>query len=160
PSNEKYKVRGGNDRIVSALAGGLPGRVITGKALAAISRSGSGWTLDFDDSTSVTADRVVLAFPFSVMRDPVDLSAAGFPTPKVRAITELGMGMNAKLALQFTARHWYSLGNAGDSYSDTGYQATWEVTRAQPGTTGILVDYTGAGVTLSQSGRLPAALAQ
>ena len=159
PSNEKYKVRGGNDRIVSGLAAALAGRVVTGKSLAAIRANGSGWTLDFEDRTSVAADRVVLAIPFSVMRDRVDYSGAGFPVPKVRAISELGMGMNAKLALQFATRHWYTLGNGGDSYSDTGYQATWEVTRAQQGTRGILVDYTGAAVTMSQSGRLPAALA-
>jgi monoamine oxidase len=159
PSNEKYKVRGGNDRIVSGLAAHLAGRVMTGKALEAIRPAGRGWSLDFADRTSVTFDRVVLALPFSVLRERVDWTAAGFPTPKSRAITELGMGMNAKLALQFTTRHWYSLGNGGDSYSDTGYQATWEVTRAQPGTRGILVDYTGAGVTLKQSGRLAAALA-
>lgn len=160
PSNEKYKVRGGNDRIVNALAVALGGRVVTGKALAAIRPLGSGWTLDFEDATSVTADRVVLAVPFSVMRDRVDWSQAGFPLAKGRAISELGMGMNAKLALQFATRHWNALGNGGDSYADTGYQATWEVTRAQPGTQGILVNYTGAGVTLQQSGRHPVVLAQ
>jgi monoamine oxidase len=159
PSNEKYKVRGGNDRIVSGLAATLEGRVVTGRALAAIRASGSRWTLDFDDRTTVAADRVVLALPFSVMRERVDWTAAGFPTPKRWAIAELGMGMNAKLALQFATRHWHTLGNGGDSYADTGYQATWEVTRAQPGTRGILVDYTGAGETLRQSGRLSAALA-
>ena len=159
PSNEKYKVRGGNDRIVSGLATALAGRVVTNKALAAIRADGSRWTLDFEDRTTADADRVVLAIPFSVMRDRVDWSGAGFPVPKVRAISEVGMGMNAKLALQFATRHWYALGGGGDSYADTGYQATWEVTRAQPGARGILVDYTGAGVTMSQSGRLPAALA-
>ena len=159
PSNEKYKVRGGNDRIVSGLAAGLAGRVVTDKALAAISANGSGWTLDFEDRTSVAVDRVVLAIPFSVMRERVDSSGAGFPVPKVRAISELGMGMNAKLALQFATRRWNALGGGGDSFSDTGYQATWEVTRGQPGARGILVDYTGAGVTMTQSGRLAAALA-
>jgi monoamine oxidase len=98
PSNEKYKVRGGNDRIVSGLASALGQRVVTGKSLAAIRASGSGWTLDFEDRTSVAADRVVLAIPFSVMRDRVDSSGAGFPLPKRQAIAELGMGMNAKLA--------------------------------------------------------------
>ena len=159
PSNEKYKVRGGNDQIVSRLASALGGRVATGKSLAAIRANGSGWTLDFEDRTSVAADRVVLAIPFSVMRDRVDSSGAGFPLPKRRAIAELGMGMNAKLALQFATRRWNALGCGGDSFSDLGYQATWEVTRAQPGTRGILVDYTGAGVTMTQSGRMPAALA-
>jgi monoamine oxidase len=35
----------------------------------------------------------------------------------------------------------------GSSYADTGYQASWEATRAQPGARGILVGYTGGSVT-------------
>jgi len=90
----------------------------------------------------------------------VNLRNAGFPVQKMRAINELGMGSNAKLALQFTTRHWNTLGCNDDSYSDTGYQATWDVTRGQTGANGILVDYTGGSVTARQSGRLPSALAQ
>jgi monoamine oxidase len=37
----------------------------------------------------------------------------------------------------------------GETYSDNGYQSTWEVTRAQPGTAGILVDYTGGAIGAS-----------
>lgn len=159
-SNEKYKVRGGNDQIVTRLASALSGQVVTGKALSAVTANGSGWVLDFDDRTSVTADRVILALPFSVLRERVSLRRAAFPAVKMRAITELGMGQNAKLALQFDTRHWNVLGNGGDSYADTGYQSTWEVTRAQPGTRGILVNYTGGSVTRAQSGRMPGALAQ
>jgi monoamine oxidase len=78
---------------------------------------------------------------------------------KARAIRELGMGQNAKLALQFRTRHWAALGCSGDTTSDRGYQQTWEATRAQAGAGGILVDYTGGTATLAQSGRLPSALA-
>lgn len=159
PSNEKYKVRGGNDLLVAGLAAGLAGgQVITGAALAAVRRAGSAWTLAFADGRAVTADRVVLALPFSLLR-VVDRSGAGFPVAKERAITELGMGANAKLALQFTSRHWAALGNNGDTYSDRGYQTTWEATRAQPGAPGILVDYTGGAPARAQSGRPAAALA-
>lgn len=160
PSNEKYKVRGGNDQIVTRLASALSGQIITGKVLSAVTASGNRWTLGFADRSSVTADRIILAIPFSVMRERVNLSNAGFPVPKMRAINELGMGLNAKLALQFTTRRWNALGCGGDSYADTGYQATWEVTRGQSGASGILVDYTGGSVTAEQSGRLPSALAQ
>src|SRR5262249_5992523 len=33
------------------------------------------------------------------------------------------------------------------TYSDTGYQSSWDVSRAQPGTPGILVLYSGGSVT-------------
>ncbi|MBI2690111.1 MAG: FAD-dependent oxidoreductase [Acidobacteria bacterium] len=146
PSNEKYHVRGGNDQIVARLAAGLGSSTRTGYALTAISRDGRGeYTLAFrvgNRTEKVPADRVILAIPFSILRT-LDFDSAGFSTRKTTAIRELGMGANAKLHLQFRSRHWNALGGNGDSYSSTGYQATWEVTRAQPGASGILVDYTG-----------------
>jgi monoamine oxidase len=88
---------------------------------------------------------VVLALPFSLLRQ-VDLSGAGFPARKSRAIAESRMGVNTKLHLQFTRRYWNELGSNGESFADTGYQCTWDVTRGQDGTQGILVDYTGGSV--------------
>jgi monoamine oxidase len=151
PSNEKYKVRGGNDRIVQGLAAALTAQVVDRAVLAEVRRAtGGAWTLAFEDGREVTADRVVLALPFSVMRERVRMSKADFPVAKQQAIAELGMGRNAKLAVQFTSRHWHTLGNGGDSFADTGYQATWEATRGQAGTPGILVNYTGGPATDAQ----------
>lgn len=161
PSNEKYHVRGGNDRIVTGLVEPLDGQLVTNAALAAIERTPAGaYVLTFAGGQApVTADRVILAIPFSVMRATVDFGDAGFSPLKRKAIAELGMGANAKLNVQFATRRWAALGCNGDSYSDTGYQATWDVSRAQPGTPGILVDYTGGDVARAQSGRGAAALA-
>jgi monoamine oxidase len=122
-----------------------------------VRRAGDRWTLAFANGSEATFDRVVLALPFSKLRE-VDRRDAAFPDRKELAITELRMGRNAKLALQFAGRHWHTLGNGGDSFSDRGYQATWEATRAQPGAAGILVNYTGGAATDAQSGSgLPAA---
>ena len=146
PSNEKYHVRGGTDRIVAALHTQLGGQIVSGSALTKIGqRSDGGYDLTFrraGRSVLQTADRVVLALPFAVLRT-LDFTRAGFGERKVRAIREQGMGTNSKLNVQFVDRHWETLGGNGDSYADTGYQATWEVTRAQRGAPGILVDYTG-----------------
>jgi monoamine oxidase len=144
---------------VSRLASQVADAIETGIALRAITRVGSTYRLDFDGRGPVLADRVVLALPFSVMRDLVDFSGAGFSTTKQRAINELGMGSNAKLAMQCTSRVWRARGCNGDSFSDRGYQATWEVTRAQDGAAGILVNYTGGSASDAQSGHLPSALA-
>jgi monoamine oxidase len=70
------------------------------------------------------------------------------------------MGTNSKLQLQFTSRHWNSLGCNGDTYADTGYQNTWDVTRAQPGRSGILVDYTGGTIGASFGSGTPTTRAQ
>jgi monoamine oxidase len=151
-SNEKYRVRGGNDQIPARLAAELQGQVTTGSELVAIRRNADGsYRLTFHSgsgTSTVTADRVVLALPFSILRD-VDYSKAGFSQVKDTAIQELGMGTNSKLHVQFSSRFWNSLGCQGETYADTGYQNTWEVTRAQPGASGILVDYTGGDVGAS-----------
>lgn len=147
PSNEKYHVRGGNDQIVQRLAQGLQDQLMLNAGLVALSRNADGGylvVLETDHGIEeLRADKVVLALPFSILRSSVDLSGAEFRPLKFSAIQELGMGQNAKLQLQFGQRHWRQLGLNGDSFADTGYQATWEVTRAQPGHSGILVNYTG-----------------
>jgi monoamine oxidase len=98
-----------------------------------------------------------MAIPFSVLRtfltSDAAYRAAGFTPLKQTAITQLGYGKNAKLQLQFDNRFWDQHGpwgiSTGTSYADTGYQNAWDVTRAQAGSTGIMVDYTGGGVPLS-----------
>ena len=149
-SNEKYHVRGGNDQIVTRLASLLGSQIVTDRALVALRQNPDGtYTLTFqvnDQFTDVTADHVVLALPFSILKDSVDLTQAGFSELKMIAIQELAMGSNSKLNLQFNSRPWVPLRCNGETYSDRGYQATWDVTRAQPGAAGILVDYTGGQV--------------
>jgi monoamine oxidase len=164
PSNEKYHVTGGNDQIPEALAAALPGQITRGSELVAIASnsSRSTWTLTFKEgltTRTVTADRVVLALPFSMLRT-VDFRKANFDPLKVTAIKELGMGTNSKLHLQFSKRIWNSLGNNGNTYADTGYQDTWEVTRGQSGTSGILVDYTGGKIGASFGSGTPASRAK
>jgi monoamine oxidase len=90
----------------------------------------------------------------------VDWSKAGFVAPKTFAIKESIIGANAKVQLQFSSRHWRTLGNNGDTFADRGYQDTWEVTRAQGGTPGILVNYTGGDTTRSQAGASAETLAE
>jgi monoamine oxidase len=153
PSNEKYHVVGGNDQITDRLAAQLAGQITTGSELVAVRRNSSGtFTLTFAQQSgtkTVTADKVVLALPFSILRSSVDISKAGFEPLKLTAIREQGMGTNSKLHVQFTNRFWRAHGSNGETFSDRGYQNTWEVTRAQAGKSGILVDYTGGKIGAS-----------
>jgi len=164
-SDEKLHVHGGNDLMAEALGSALAGQIQTGRELTAIRLTPAGaYTLTFrgtsgGGTTTVTADRVVLALPFSLLRS-VDYSKAGFGDRKQIAIRELPMGTNSKLHLQFASRFWRGLGSNGETYSDRGYQNTWEVTRAQPGTSGILVDYTGGTIGASFGSGSPTSRAQ
>jgi monoamine oxidase len=158
-SNEKFHVHGGNDQIPTTLAAKLGSQLTTNTPLTAIKQNTDGtYTLTFGNgSGSITriADHVVLALPFSLLRS-VDFSKAGFSQVKTWAINELGMGTNSKLHVQFNSRFWRDQGCTGETYSDRGYQNTWEVSRAQPGTTGILVNYTGGTIGSNANKGTPA----
>jgi monoamine oxidase len=164
PSNEKYHVVGGNDQIPQRLAQRLQGQITLSSALVSIKRSADGsYALAFDQggrTRQVTADKVVLALPFSILSSSVDYAKAGFNEVKRRAIANLGMGTNSKLHVQFRDRHRYGLGNNGNTFADTGYQNTWEVTRAQAGASGILVDYTGGAIGAGFGSGTPSSRAQ
>lgn len=163
-SNEKYHVRGGNDQIVSRLADSVGAQVRTGAALVAVrALPAGGIRLTIQEGARATEadfDRVVFALPFSILRSSVDLSAAGFSTLKLTAIRELAMGSNSKLNVQFASRPWIALGNNGETYSDLGYQLTWEVTRGQAGAGGILVNYTGGAAADAFATGTPTTLAR
>jgi len=161
PSNEKYHVRGGNDQVAQRLGDALAGQIQTDKALSAIKQNATGtYTLSFGGTTA-TVDHVVLALPFSLLRD-VNYSKAAFEPLKVTAIKELQMGTNSKLHVEFKDRFWYGAGNNGNTYADTGYQNTWEVSRAQGGGKGkgLLVDYTGGTIGASFGSGTPSSRAQ
>jgi monoamine oxidase len=153
-SDEHYKMEGGNERLPAAIAAALPeGTVQLNTSLRAIARQANGsYALQCQQQT-VIAEKVILTLPFSILRT-LDYSRAGFDPLKVTAIQQLGYGSNVKLQLQFQIRLWNQPGpwgvSTGSSYTDTGYQNTWEVTRGQSGATGILVDYLGsAGVAVT-----------
>ena len=154
-SDERFHIQGGNQRLPEAIAADLGGAVKTGYKLVRLAQTANGrYRCTFDrgaSSVEVVSDYVVLALPFAVLAN-VDTSNAGFDAKKRDAIDHLGRGHNGKLQLQFAQRGWLGAGPwpgkaNGSSYSDTGYQASWDVTRAQAGTPGVLVLYSGGGVT-------------
>ena len=165
PSNEKYHVTGGNDQIAKRLGEALDGQIALGTALTSIAQNpGGSFTLTFKKdmgTLTVTADHVVLALPFSLLRS-VNYSKAGFEPLKVTAIKELAMGTNSKLHVEFKDRFWYGAGNNGNTYADTGYHNTWEVSRAKGAGKGkgILIDYTGGNVGASFGSGTPSSRAQ
>jgi monoamine oxidase len=145
-SNEKFHVHGGNDQIPTILAAKLGSQIRIGTPLEAIKRNGDGtYALTFANGSaafSTVVDHVVLALPFSILRG-LSFRNAGFDQVKTWAINELGMGTNSKVHVQFKSRFWREQECTGETYADTGYQNTWEVSRAQSGASGILVWYTG-----------------
>ena len=155
-SDERFRIQGGNQQIPLAIAShlGLGSAVKLGWEFQSIrSAAGNTYTLTFDvDGTTktVTADYVVLALPFTKLRT-LDFAKAGFDALKTKAIQEQGGGRNGKIQMQFKSRLWNTQGpwglSGGTVYADNGAQLAWDPSRGQPGTSGILVGYTGGDRT-------------
>jgi monoamine oxidase len=165
-SDERFRVHGGVDQIAGRLAARLPaGAISLGIPLVALRRNGDrSYTCTFAGGRAVRADRVVLALPFTTLRE-VDYRGAGFSRAKDAAIRELGMATNAKLTLQFSRKTWRLDGYDGYVETDRIPGDTWDTTVNQRGREGILVVYTGGrrGATYPAArahGPAPAAVAR
>ena len=149
-SDERYKVRGGNQRVVDELAKRVEKQIRRQHRLEAIKSKGEGFTLTFQgpNQTPVeeTADIVVLAVPFTMLRE-VDIQVE-LPPVKRMAIDQLGYGTNAKVLVGFKSRPWQKLGYSGATYSDQMFQLAWDNSFLQAGTAGGLTLYSGGKLGL------------
>ena len=145
-SDERFHVRGGNDRIPHALAEKLGDAITTDSVLEAVRVDARGdYVLSFKRGAGAfqrRARRVVLALPFTTLRDVrIDVE---LPPVKRRAIAELRYGTNAKLMIGFSERVWRTRhASGGATYSDLPLQTTWETSRMQAGAAGILTNFVG-----------------
>ncbi|WP_279346903.1 NAD(P)/FAD-dependent oxidoreductase [Streptomyces sp. AP-93] len=151
-SNERYHITGGNDRLPTAIAQALPaGSMVMGRELVAVRVSADGTqTLTFNDAGStrtVVADHTILCLPLPVLQR-IDITGAGFDPLMKNLLRDARMGYCTKLNMQFTSRPWRGTGpwpgvSAGDCFTDSEVQQTWDTTKVQPGNGGILLQYGG-----------------
>jgi monoamine oxidase len=130
-SDERYKVRGGNQRITDALAQRYAAHIQTNRALQSIRTEGSAaYSLTFSGTNApVVADFVILALPFTKLRQ-CELRLP-LPPKKLQCIRELGMGTNAKLMLGMNTHFWRKQGYSGLVYSDNGIPNGWDNAQLQ-----------------------------
>lgn len=146
-SDERYKVLGGNQQIVNALARNLQDHIHVGHTLERIAMVGDRYALTFRrDLTSVEidADIVVLAIPFTTLRD-VRIDVA-MPDAKRRAINELRYGNNSKVVMSFDRPFWRDGGHNGVAFTDLSLQNVWENT--------AMLDTPAAGLTIFNGGAM------
>jgi monoamine oxidase len=120
--DERYHIIGGNDQLASGMIDVLPGETVQHDHLleAIVVNSNRTLTLTFSvggASVAQTADYVVLALPFSTLRE-VDLSRSGLSAEKRQTIRTMGMGTNAKVHLELTRKTWPALGYSGATYGE------------------------------------------
>jgi monoamine oxidase len=149
PSDERFHIVEGNDSVPARLAERLKQPVEFGTRLEAITSDGSGFTLALrtdNASTETKADLVVLALPFTILRQ-LDVRVK-LPEAKRKAIQELGYGTNAKLITGFSRRVWEQSQSSGYTFTDLEFQCCWETSRGQPGSHAILTNFAGGKLGL------------
>jgi monoamine oxidase len=147
PSDERFHIGEGNDSVPTRLAERLKNPVEFGTRLEAITSDGSGFTLALrrdNAATEAKADIVVLALPFTILRQ-LDVRVK-LPETKRKAIQELGYGTNAKLITGFSRRVWEESQSTGYTFTDLEFQCCWETSRGQPGSHAILTNFAGGNL--------------
>ncbi len=133
-SDERWHVVGGNDQLISGLESRLPdGTIQLGHQLTALSENSDGsFTLTFASGPQVVADHVVIAIPFTTLRN-VDLSGVTLSPLKQQAIAQLPLGNNVKLQIQVAGRPWTADGFDGDVLTEAPFDGAWDGSSYQNG---------------------------
>ncbi len=145
-SDERYQIASGNNQIPFKLAELLAGSIEIGTVLEAITSLPDGrYRVSLRSGQSAfdrTYERVVLAIPFSVLRQ-VQLNVPLPPTKRL-AIDTLGYGTNSKFISGYRERVWRTrYGSTASIFTDLPLQNSWESTPFYPGPDGLVTDFLG-----------------
>ncbi|MFO7179241.1 MAG: NAD(P)/FAD-dependent oxidoreductase [Pseudomonadota bacterium] len=132
--DNRYRARHGWDELVRRLVNAIGPQIRLESRLLAIEERDRSFRLTFEkpggSGFQVEAEHVVLALPFSVLRE-VDLSRVRLSQDKREAITTLSYGTAAKLAGAFESRVWRDPhASSGNVLSDLSFEQTWDATLA------------------------------
>jgi monoamine oxidase len=143
-----FRVRGGNDRLATAMARALRGRLITESVVRRVAQSSSGVRLTIDERGTrreLRADFCVMALPTTTLRDVK--FEPGLPDDQQRAITTLRYGAATRLALQFARRFWKRGRRPLGFGTDLPIGAVWDGNEQQRGPAGILTMLAGGNAS-------------
>jgi len=127
-SDERYKVIGGNQRLIDAMADKIKDKLRLEYELAVIRKSGNGFELEFKNGTRKECEYLLLTLPFNILRNikiEVDL-----PAEKKQVIDELGYGTSSKILLGVKNRGWRKAGYCGYLFNES-IQNGWDNSQLQ-----------------------------
>ena len=160
-SDEAFRIKGGSSALIKALVSALETKadMRLGHTLTTLDRKGGMIVASFnapEGARSEKFDAVILALPFTLLRQVKGLERLKLGSQKMKCIRELGYGTNAKLINGTTSRVWRSPESGlpapsnGSFYSDLGFQTLWEESRAQPGEAGVITNFLGGKAGLGE----------
>jgi len=150
-SDERYKIKGGNQLVCDKLAQQLNGQIQTGYELVSIKQNNdNSYKLDFkfnNTTKTVTTDILLITIPFTLLRN-INIQPA-WPQWKRNAIFNIGYGNNSKLMMGFTQRYWRNLGFTGNYFTDSILQIGWDNSQLQAPSAGGITIYSGGPQALA-----------
>lgn len=116
-SDERYKIKGGNSKIIENLVSKIGERRISKNyILKAINDADDNkYKLSFENGEVVVADYVVITIPFTILRK-ITFDVKSLTKEKKQCIDELGYGVNTKLILAYDGRPWRESPNNAMGY--------------------------------------------
>ena len=144
-SDERYKIEGGNQRVVDELAKRVD-KIELEHEVVEIENEGDGFLVSFSNGKKLSFDHLICTIPFTKLRT-IKLSLNEISEVKKKCIAELGYGMNAKMFAGYTTRYWRKQGASGQIMTDMPFQLGWDNSQLQKGTAGGYTFYTGGVMT-------------
>ena len=134
-----HRIAGGNDRLASALAKALGGRVRLDTELVAVSHRGQRVRASLKhgrQTAQLQCDYVIFAVPAPLLRRVPIMPA--LPAQQHEAISKLRYGRTTRSLLQFSNRFWRAPGRLRAFGSPLPMGAVWDGNEEQRGRPGIL----------------------
>ncbi len=141
-AKQSFTIRGGTDRLPKALATRLGDRIQYGAPVIRLEQQPNEVRVIATQggaTRSFTADRIVCAIPFTVLRR-LGVSPP-FGREKRVAVDQLRYTSVARVYVQTRTRFWTADGYSGNASTDLPVMGVYERTINQPGTRGILESY-------------------
>ena len=134
----QFRIRDGNDRLATAIAGHLRGRVVLNAAVRRIAQDADGVQVTVEGGArhQIDADYAVIALPASTLRG-VEFNPA-LPPDQARAIATLRYGAATRVLLQFDRRFWRQPVRPYAFGTDQPTGAAWDGNEQQARRPGIL----------------------
>jgi monoamine oxidase len=155
-SDKAFVVNGGNAGIIKGLVQALNGHIHTEMPLTKLEHlRRERFRLTFVNGTTTDADYVIVAVPFTALRN-VELEIA-LPRNLRRFIDEVSLGRNEKFIAGFREKVWRNPnGFVTDAWSDLGFSEVWDATQPQPDRKdGALTFYLGSNEVAKAKAQFP-----
>lgn len=155
-SDEIYAVQGGTQTITDALSRHLSNQIAYNQKLTGLRKEGDRYYMQFngDPAISVPSDYVILAAPFTVLRDVrID---ADLPGTMQRFISETGLGRNEKLFAGYKDAFWRESLFAAGLRTDSIFTQAWDPAQRQQDASASVLNFYFGGTQAKRLKAIPA----